>query len=143
MVQHQDYHYTDWDTIGSNIPYCSCQLRFHLQLRWGCIRFQTKLYCVMYINYKARFHMRICWGCVSFRTKFYVSFSTKYYCVMHITSCRAAPLQYLSQYWQAQHSMPVRSCWSFIMITQKRQFIEMFMNILWWQHDYKLKTLKG
>ena len=102
MAQHQDYHYTDWDAIGSNIPYCACQLRFHLQLCWGCIRFKAKLYSVIYINYKARFHMQICWGCVSFRTKLYVSFSSKYYCVIHITSCRAAPMQYLSQYWQAQ-----------------------------------------
>jgi hypothetical protein len=98
MAQHQGYHYTDRDAIGSNIPYCACQLRFHLQLCWGCICFQAKLCSVIYINYKARFYMQICWGCVSFRKKLYVSFSTKYYCVIHITSCRAAPLQYLSQY---------------------------------------------
>jgi len=48
-------------------------------------------------------------------------------------------LQYLSQYCQALYSMSVWSYWSFIVIIQEREFIEMFMNILWGQHDYKLK----
>ena len=81
--------------------------------------------------------MQICWGCARFRIKFYVNFNTKYYCAIHITSSRAVP--YFSQYWQALYSTSVQSYWSFIMIIQKRQFIEMFMNILWGNMIINLK----
>jgi hypothetical protein len=52
-------------------------------------------------------------------------------CYTLYTTLSVSSWQYLSQYWQALYSMSVWSYWSVIMMMQKRQFIEMLMNILW------------
>jgi hypothetical protein len=49
----------------------------------------------------------------------------KQYCIIHMTSRTVFPLQYLSQYWKELKRISVGSYWQFIMIIQKRQFIEM------------------
>jgi len=52
-------------------------------------------------------------------------------CCTHYVTQSFSPLQYLSQYLQTLQSMSVRCYWSFTMIMQNRQFIEMLMNIIW------------